>query len=51
MKGQKWGFVQKGFSKLTALKDNLSKKSEEKSLTEWRLVAEDVELKRGDSEW
>ena len=48
--GQEWGFVRKGFSKLIAQKDNWSKKSEEKSLTKWRLVAEDVELKGEDSE-
>ena len=48
--GQEWGFGRKGFSKLMGPKDNWSKKDEEKSLTKWRLDAEDVELEGGESE-
>ena len=39
-----------GFSKLIEPKDNWTKKSEEKLLTKWRLVTEDVGFDDGDSE-
>ena len=51
MKGRKWGFVQKGVFEIDCIKEQLIEKSRGKSLTEWRLIAEDVELKKGDSEW